>query len=441
MRYLIFVTMIFFSTLLLFARPTLAVKVEQVVTTNGIRAWLVRDHTNPIISLRFAFKGGAALDPKNKSGLANLVASSLDEGAGELNSKAFQQNLEDHAIRMRFQAGIDTFSGRLQTLARHRDKAFNLLGMALTTPRFDEEPLERIRAQLLVRLKRDEESPHSIASKALRRALYGSHPYSKSPDGTPDSLKRIKAEDLRAFITRRFARNNLVIGVVGDVTKRDLKSLLDNTFGDLNSKATDWQIPYVKAKTEGQTIIIDKTVPQSAILFADQGLLRKDPDFYAAYVMNHILGGGGFTSRLYSEVREKRGLAYSISSNLNPRQASATLVGGAGTSNARVKETLEVIKTQWQRMAVDGVDEDELNDAKTYLTGAYPLRFSESGRIARMLVGMQLDGLSLNYIQKRNGFIAAVNRKDIARVAKKLLAVNRLVTIVVGQPKGMSTSQ
>ena len=428
-------------SLAVIATPAKAIKVERVVTDGGLNAWLVQDSTNPIITLQLAFKGSAALDPKQKLGLANLAASTVDEGAGELSSQVFQQTLEDHAIRMRFDAGIDNFGGRLQTLTRHRNKAFDLLRMALTKPRFDPSSLERARAQILVKIKRNEESPQSLANKALREALYGDHPYGRPVIGIPKSVKAIKANDLRTFVEQRFARDNLVIGVVGDITPTDLSILLDNTFGSLPANARDWNLRPRRAKTEGQTIIIDKDIPQSAIIFADQGVRRNDPDFYAAYVMNHILGGGGFTSRLYSEVREKRGLAYSISSGLNPQSASAILVGGAGTANARVKKTLEVVKTEWQRMAKNGVTEDELNNAKTYLTGAYPLRFSRSGRIARILVGIQLAGLSLSYVQNRNDFIASVSRNDIARVAKRLLNLKRLVTVVVGRPKGLITIQ
>ena len=249
------------------------------------------------------------------------------------------------------------------------------------------------------------------------------------------------AVGLELTFAGRHTLKPLVIGVVGNITPAELGELLDTTFGTLPTRGTDWRIPKVRANTDGRTIVIDKDVPQSAILFADQGLLRDDPDFYAGYVMNHILGGGGFTSRLYGEVREKRRLAYTISSGLNPRRASATTVGGAGTVNARVRETLDVVKTEWRRMAENGVEDDELRDAKTYLTGAYPLRFTGSTRIARMLVGIQLAELGIDYVKNRNAFIDAVTRDDIARVAKKLLDVNRLVTVIVGRPEGLPTTR
>ena len=436
-----FIRPILTGVLLIAAGPALAINVERVKTPGGLEAWLVQDNSNPIVTMRFAFRGGAALDPKGKVGLANLVASTMDEGAGNLDSQSFQKTLEDKAIRIRFDAGMDNFGGQLQTLVRNQDKAFDLLRLALNAPRFDTEPVERIRSQILVGLKQDEESPHSIAGKAMREALYSGHPYGRSPKGIPDSVKAITADDLRAFVTQRLTRDTLVIGVVGDITPAKLAELLDATFGTLPAQGTDWRLPKIRANTDGRTIVINKDVPQSAILFADQGLLRDDPDFYAAYVMNHVLGGGGFTSRLYGEVREKRGLAYSISSGLNPRRASATTVGGAGTANARVHETLNVVKAEWHRMAENGVTNDELKDAKTYLTGAYPLQFTGSTRIARMLVGIQLAELGIDYVKSRNAFINAVSRDDIARVAKKLLDANRLVTVVVGRPEGLPATR
>lgn len=421
-------------------RPAHAVDVQRVTSPGGLTAWLVRDDRNPIISMRFAFRGGAALDPAGKEGLANLVSGLLDEGAGELTSKAFQQELEDKAIRLGFDAGKDTFSGHLETLTKNRDRAFALLKLALTRPRFDKEPVERIRTQIMVGLKQDAEQPHTVASRTLMETLFPDHVYGRPTNGTEATVAKLTADDLRAFVARRLGRDNLVIGVVGDITPEQLGKLVDDTFGALPAKAAPWKIPAVAPKFAGKTIVVDKNVPQSAIIFADAGLKRDDPDFYAAYVMNRIFGGGGFTARLYAEIREKRGLAYSVGTGLYPFDASAMLLGSAGTANARVGETVKVLTDEWRRMAENGVTDKELVDAKTYLTGAFPLRFSSSGRIARMLVGMQLDHLGIDYLDKRNGLIDAVTKADIDRVAKKLLDAKRLTIVVVGRPKGVETT-
>ena len=409
------------------------IKTERVVSIGGIEAWLIRDHRNPIISLRFAFRGGAALDPSGKGGLASFVSSLLDEGAGDFDSMAFQQTLEDKAIRLSFDAQKDTFGGQLQTLTRNRDEAFDLLKLALIKPRFDIEPLKRIRAQTLVRLKREKEDPHTVAARALFGGLFPNHPYGRPSDGTEETVKGLTIKDLRTFIRDRFGRNNLIVGVVGDVTPDILGKLLDETFSELPIKAAPWRLNDVEPVFNGKTRVINKNIPQSTIIFADAGLKREDPDFYTAVVMNHILGGGSFTSRLYAEVREKRGLAYSIYLSLYPFDASAVTIGGSGTANEKVGKTLEVIKKEWKRMAENGVSEMEMNDAKRHLTGAFPLRFSSSGRIARILVSMQLANLRIDYLEKRNSYIEAVTQKDIRRVANKLLNTSRLTTVVVGR--------
>ncbi len=430
------------ATVLLIAllgAPARAIEVQRVISPGGIEAWLVEDHTNPLVALRFAFRGGAGLDPMGKEGLADLVSSLLDEGAGDLDSQAFQGRLEDMAITLRFDAGYDTFGGRLRTLSANLGEAFDLLRLALTLPRFDDEPVARIRGQILTMIRRNLEDPDGIAGRTLRRALFPDHPYGRPVMGTEDSIKSITAADLKRFVAERLARDNLVIGAVGDIDADQLATLLDKTFGGLPGQAAPWQLPEVTPAATGRTIVVRKAVPQSAILFAQAGIKRDDIDFYPAYVMNYILGGGGFTSRLYSEVREKRGLAYSVYTTLTPLESSALLQGGAGTANARVAETLGVVRAEWRRMATGGVDETELADTKTYLTGSFPLRFSSSGRIAAILTAIQLDNLGIDFLQRRNGYVEAVTGDDVNRVARRLLDAKGLTTVVVGQPEGVSS--
>jgi zinc protease len=420
--------------------PARAFNVERVVSPVGITAWLVQDTTNPIITMNFTFRGGSALDPAGKEGLANLASSLIDEGAGEYDSKKFQQTLEDLAIKLNFNSSRDTFGGRLRTLVKNKDTAFNLLRLALSEPRFDTEPVERIRAQILVGLKRDKEDPHAIAGRKLFETLYPTHVYGRPSDGTIETVSALDVDDLKGFMKRRIGRDNLVIGVVGDITKDELTKMLDQTFGQLPEKTIAWILPDIEPASMGQTIVIDKAIPQSAILFAEQGLKREHPDYYAAYVMNHIFGAGSFTSRLYEEVREKRGLVYSVGTSLYPFDASALIFGSAGTANARVRETLDVLKAEWQKMAKDGASEEELRDAKTFLTGSFALRFSSSGRIASILVGMQLSDLGIDYLSRRNSIINAVTLDDVNQIAAKLLKFNNLMTVVVGQPEGVTNS-
>ena len=428
-----------FAALLLIAgalwgAPAMAIEIQEIKAKSGITAWLVEDHANPIITMNIAFRGGSALDPDGKEGLANLAASTMDEGAGDLDSQAFQRKLEDLSISIRFGSRRDNFTGSLRTLTANSNEAFSLLALALTKPRFDSKAVERVRRQILAGLRRSSENPSDIASRALMKQFFPNHPYGRPSDGTLETVPLIKLADLRVFAAQRIARDNLVVGIVGDITPAQTAAMLDKVFGGLPDKAAPWKLPDVQAAPGKRTIVIDKPVPQSIIRFGHGGIKRDAPDFFAAYVMNYVLGGGGFESRLYEEVREKRGLAYSAWSYLSPMNAAGLVLGGAGTANERAGETVDVMRDVWRRMADKGVSAKELEDAKTYLTGSYSLRFTSSRRISSILVGIQLQRLGIDYIERRNGLIAAIDKVDVNRVAKKLLRPDGITLVVVGNP-------
>ncbi|NQV84679.1 MAG: insulinase family protein [Rhodospirillales bacterium] len=420
--------------------PAQAVKIDRVVSPGGITAWLVRDHTNPIISMRFSFRGGAGLDPTGRTGLTNMVASLLDEGAGDLDSTTFQQTLDDQSITLRFSAGRDAFSGQMVTLTGNRDTAFNMLSLALTKPRFDAQPVERIRSQLLAQIRQNTEEPGTLAGETLFKTLFPSHPYGRTTIGLKGDVEAIGRADLASFVAERLAKDNLIIGAVGDITPDTLAALLDSTFGSLPPKAKAWVLPEVEPQGAGRTIVVKKSVPQSSIVFAEKGLKRNHPDFYAAYVMNYAFGGGGFTSRLYSTIREKHGLAYSVYTGLHPLDRAGLIFGSAGTANANVSETIQLLRQEWKKMADTGMTDTELADAKTYLTGSYPLRFTSSGSVAGMLVGIQRENLGIDYMDRRNSLIEAVSLADVNRAAKTLLRADALTVVVVGMPKGVENT-
>jgi zinc protease len=413
-----------------------AAKVERVVSPGGIEAYLLSEPSIPFLSLSLQFKGGAALDPAGKEGLAYMVSGLLDEGAGDLDSQAFRTELEDRAIRLSFDSGRDELSGQLKTLTKQRERAFELLGLALSTPRFDPEPVERIRNQIQAELRRNAEDPDYVASLTWFQTAFPNHPYGRPSQGTVQSLGTITADDLRGFVGRRLARDNLVVGVAGDVTAAELGPLLDRAFGKLPAKSAPYDLAPVKPKG-GDTVIVRKDVPQSQILFGELGLPRDDPDFYAGYVANHILGGGGFTSRLTEQVREKRGLAYSVYSYLYPMNFAPLWLGGLGTANAAVGQALQLVRQQIAGMAAGEVTQAALDDAKTYLTGSFPLRLTSNDNIASMLVAMQVDHLGIDYLDKRNGYIEAVTLKDVQRVAARLYHADQLLVVVVGEPEGV----
>ncbi|MBB4286495.1 M16 family metallopeptidase [Roseospira goensis] len=417
-----------------------AIDVATVTSPGGLEAWLVEDHANPMVTIEFAFAGGAALDPDGKAGLATMAAGLLDEGAGNLDSQAFQRRLADLAIDLDFDAGRDSFGGTLRTLTENLDEAIDLLRLAVTSPRFDADAVERIRGQVLAGLRYDQNDPQEIARRAWFAALFPDHPYGRAPEGTPETVAAITGADLKDFARRQMTRDRLMIGVAGDVTPERLADLVDTAFGDLPASAHLPDVPEAEARATGETVVIDRPVPQSVALFGHGGLDRADPDWYAAYVVNYILGGGGFSSRLMAEVREARGLAYSVYSYLLPLDHAPVWMGGVATSNARIAESLDLIRAEWARMASAGPTAEELADAKTYLTGAWPLRFTSTGAIARILVAMQKEDLPPAYLEERNAYIEAVSLDDARRVADRLMDPAALTTVVVGQPEGVAAS-
>lgn len=423
----------------LIALPAQAVTVERVVSPGGIEAWLVQDHANPIIAMDIAFRGGSSVE--GKPGLAHMVSGLLDEGAGPLDSQTFQGKLEDLAIELSFNTGKDSFRGSLKTLTENRDTAFDLFRLALTQPRFDKEPVERVRGQILTSLARELQSPDAVAARAWYKLVFAGHPYAVSVRGEPETIKAITLNDLKAFTKAWLAREGMVVGVVGDITPDQLKPLLDNTFGALPAKHPPITIADTAPKAPGRTEVIIRDNPQSVAVFGEAGVKRADPDWYAAYVMNYILGGGGFSSWLTEEVREKRGLAYSVYSYLAPYDHAGLITGGVATQNARTEESLKLIKEQWARMKAEGPSEQQLADAKTYLTGSFPLQLDSTDSIAGLLVSMQLETLGIDYLDKRNGYIQSVTMDHVKKVADRLLDPDRLTFVVVGKPEGLTATQ
>jgi len=417
-----------------------AVEVRRVVA-GDLEAWLVEDHSNPMIAVSIAFLGGAALDPSGKEGLARMTASVLDEGAGDMDSQAFQLRLEELSITLQFDAGRDTFGGTLRTLTGNRDEAFALLKQALTAPRFDPEPVARMKSQLQALLRRQAENPGSIANKRFFSTVFPDHPYGRPVGGTEQSIAAITVDDMRTFVAERLTRDNLVIGVAGDITPDELSRLLTSTFAELPEKAAPNGVPNTEAEAEAAIVVVEQPARQSAIIFGQRGLKRDNPDYYAATVMNRILGGGGFTSRLYQEVRDKRGLAYSVRTSLVPLAHAGLIVGSAGTANERAGETIEVVRDQWRRMAEEGATAEELADAKTYLVGSFPLRFTSNGSIAGILAAMQIYDLGIDYLDRRNALMEGVTLDDVNRVAEDVLDPSALTMIVVGEPEGLMVQQ
>jgi zinc protease len=424
------------AMLVLAASPAGAMTIQRVVSPGGIEAWLVHDSALPLIAVEFAFLGSADQDPAGKPGVASMATSLLDEGAGPFDAAAFHDRLERQAIELSFRAGRDYLRGTLRTLKDHRDEAFDYLRLALSEPRFDAADVERIRAQIVARLRRDSMSPNDMASRRWWATAFPNHPYGEPVIGTLESLPRITVDDLKAYTRHVLARDTLKIAVVGDIDAETTGRLLDRTFGALPAKAELTPVAAVVPQGLGQRIVIQLDVPQAVVNFGGPGIARSDPDFMAAYIVNHILGGGSFSSRLYREVREKRGLAYGVSDSLVWLNRAALLLGHTATRADATGQTIEIVEHEIRRLAEEGPTEEEFDKAKTYLKGSFALGLDTSNRIASQLVQMQLDNLGIDYIERRPTLIDAVTLADAKRVAKRLLDEG-LLMVVVGRPEGV----
>jgi len=415
-----------------------ATKIERVITPGGIEVWLVRDPTVPLVAINFGFGGGSTQDPPDKGGTANMMVSLLDEGAGDIDGKTFNELIERKAIELSFSAGRDSIRGTLRTLKENQDEAFELLRLAMTAPRFEPPAVERIRSQIIARLQRGTTNPNEISSRTWWSAAFPGHPYGRPANGTPESVARITVDDMKNNLRRVFARDTLKIGVVGDIDPATTARLIDRAFGSLPAKAELQQVPEVTPQGIGRRIVVDLDVPQAVVTFGGPGIKRSDPDFMAAFIVNHILGGGSFSSRLYREVREKRGLAYGVSTGVSWFYHTAVFMGGTATRGDATRDTLEVMENEIRAMILEGPTEEEVSKAKTYLKGSFALGLDTSSKIANQLVNMQQDNLGIDYIDRRSALIDAVTLADTKRVAKRLLDAGQLVT-VVGRPQGVES--
>jgi zinc protease len=409
-----------------------AAKIQHLISPGGIEAWFVQDATVPLIAMEYAFGGGAAQDPAGKPGVGNMVADLLDEGSGDLDSRTFHERLERRAIELSFSSSRDNFRGSLRMLKDNKDEAFELLRMALTSPHFESADVERIRAQVMSGLRRETSNPNSLANRKFLALAYGDHPYARPANGTLESVPAIEIADLKDYVHRVVARDTLKIAVVGDVDAATLGKLLDQTFGTLPAKGDLAPVADIEATKPPQRFFIPLDVPQTVVTFGGPGIRRDDPKFMAAYVVNHILGGGGLSSRLYKEVREKRGLAYSVSEYLLWMQHSALFVGNTGTRADRAGDSVEAIEREVRRMAEQGPTQAELDEAKSYLKGSQMLALDTSSKLAAALLQYQIDRLGIDYIERRNAIVDAVTLDDAKQAAQRLWGQG-LTTVIVGR--------
>jgi zinc protease len=412
--------------------------IQEITSPGGIRAWLVEEYAVPIVAMDFAFRGGAAQDPAGLAGASHVLAGTLDEGAGPYDADAFQERLDEFAIDLSFSASRDSLGGRVKALTRHVDEAFRMLALALNEARLAEDAVARVQAQLSAGIRREMAEPGAVSSKAWIAAAFPGHPYGRPERGDLASVAAITRADLVARRQALLARSNLVVGVVGAISAAALGPLLDSVFGGLPASASLTAVPRIAPAVAPAPIVLDMDIPQTTIRFGRPAPLRSDPDFVAAVIVNHILGGGSFTSRLWQEVREKRGLAYSVSSQLQGLEHAGLLLGGTATMNERAAESLAVIRAEIDQMRQNGPQPEELAKAKRYLIGSYALRFDTSTKIAGQLVQLQLEGFGPDYIARRNGLFEAVTLEDAHAAAARMLGDGSLLVAMAGRPVDVS---
>ncbi len=435
LRYLLIICVSVFGTA---ARAE--IDIQQVTSPGGINAWVVEEPSIPFVALEIRFRGSASLDLPGKRGATNLMTALLEEGAAGMSAQEFQAELERLAANFSFRAFDDTLSISARFLTENKEEALELLRKALVEPNFDQEAIDRVRAQVLSGIASDEKDPNSIASAVFNAGAFGDHPYGSTIDGTVESVNALTRDDLVTAHRNALTRDRLYVSAVGDTTAETIGTILDTLLGELPETGPE-EPPYVPFGLESGVTVVDFETPQSVALFGHAGIKRDDEDFFAAFVINHVLGAGGFESRLMTEVREKRGLTYGIGTYLVPKFHAEMMLGSFASSNETMAEAIEVVRAEWARMAEEGMTAEELETAKTYLTGEYPLRFDGNAEIAKIMVGMQMVGLPPEYVVNRNDYVEAVTLEDVRRVAAEQMDPDALHFVVVGQPVGLESSE
>lgn len=429
-----------FSLALVTALPLrAATDIVEVTSPGGLKAWLVEEHSIPIIALQVTFQGGTSIDLPGKEGATNLMTGLLEEGAGDLDATQFLEATEALAAHFSYRAWRDTVSIDAEMLSENADEVIDLLRLALVEPSFSQVAVDRVRGQVISSLTSDATDPDTIASQTLRELSFPGHPYSAPSDGTIASVTALTRDDIVTAHRNALVTSRAFIGVVGDITPEELGLMLDRLLGDLPAEGPPLP-PKVEVAVTGGTTVVPFDTPQSVAVFGHRGIDRDAPEYLAAYVLNEILGGNGIESRLMREVREKRGLTYGVYTYLASFESAAQILGNVASANDRMAETLDVIRAEWRRMYEEGISAEELESAKLYLTGAYPLRFDGNSKIAGVLVGMQLVGLPTDYVYGRNALIDAITLEEVNAVARQLLDPDALHVVVVGRPAGVEAT-
>jgi len=408
--------------------------VQVVTSPGGVTAWLVEEDFVPTIAMEMAWRGGAAIEPEGKSGLGWLLGYMMNEGAGDLDTAAYGARMEDLSVDFGCGVGLDWTTCSFATLTATADESFEMLRLAFAAPRMDTEPFERAKRELIVGQSEAEMDPRTQASRTMNEALIPSHAYARYP--TAQSVSGATKDDVRKLMRQLMTKDRLIVVVVGDISAEELKPRLDQVFGALPRTAALPAIADAVVKPAAGDPIV-KALPQSQtlVMFSGPGIKREDPDFYAAYLLNYVLGGGGLSSRLADEIREKRGLTYGVATGLSIQPHLWRWTGSSSTMNQTAGEVMRLVRENIARLGREGPTEAEMLEAKAYITGSFPLAFDSNSKIARNLLGFRQDGLGVSYVEERNAMFEAVTMADLKRVAAQYMKPENFTFVMVGQPR------
>ena len=408
--------------------------VQVVTSPGGITAWLVEEDFVPMVAVEMAWRGGSASEPIGKDGVGWLLGYMMNEGAGDLDTTAYGARMEDLSMEFGCGVGMDWTTCSFTTLTATEDESFEMMRLAFAELRMDSEPFERAKRELIAGLNASEMDAKTLASRAMNDAIVPGHPYARHP--TQQSVSAAGKGDVRSMMQQLMTRDRLLVVVVGDISADELKVRLDQVFGSLPAASG---LPEPRDATPlpatRSPIVKKLSQPQTLVLFSGPGIRREDPDFYAAYLLNYTLGGGALSSRLSEDLREKRGLTYGVATGLSVQPHLWRWTGSSSTMNQTASEVVRLVRENIARLGREGPTEQELADAKAYITGAFPLAFDSNAKIARNLLGFRQDGMDVDYVQQRNSHFEAVTLEDVKRVAGEYMKPEAFTFVLVGEPR------
>jgi zinc protease len=409
-----------------------ALDVKRKGLDNGLILLISERHNLPVVKVSLGINAGNLMEPAAKAGLSSLVASLISEGTTSRTAEQISESIEFVGGDIGASGGDDYISASLSILKKDIDLGFELLSDIILNPVFPEDKFSKKKERVKGNLKAREEDPGFLASREFKKALFGSHPYGRLISGTAESIDNITREDLVEFHSTYYVPENSVISVVGDVEAEEVEKLLEKYFLKWETrKAARLSLPQVDAVRKRETIKIDKDLTQATIRLGHIGVSRGNPDYYALSVMNYILGGGGFASRLMQNIREEKGLVYDIHSYFSADRLGGSFQVGLQTKNESANTAIEEILKEIKAIRSIPVTVQELSDAKAFLTGSFPMRIETSSRIANFLVAVEFYGLGVRYIDDYPVFINKVSGEDVQRVANKYLDPEKFILVVV----------